>query len=275
MRLRALLVGTLAALLLLTGTAHAQAPVTIEQAHLFIRFAEDRLEVQEFHLLSNAGEEPYTGEVDPELGVPITLRFELPPGAEDLKFADPAAGERFVLAPEGFADTLPIPPGEATAEVRFTYEVPYGPGEPFSRAFPLPVGAVVVVLPAGELEPVGEALSYQGEMPGEGMAVDVYVAGPLAAGEALSLSLVPVEAATATLPGADAGLGAALLGLCLLAALGLWLWRPSPTVPPESVRPLLAEMAALDARFEAGALEEEAYRQERAALKAEVRSRCL
>jgi hypothetical protein len=121
---------------------------------------------------------------------------------------------------------------------------------------------------------VGETLSYQGEMPGEGLSVDVYVAGPLAAGEALTLALVPAEATTATLPGAEAGLGAALLGLCLLAALGLWLRRPSPVAPPESVRPLLAEMAALDARFEAGALEEEAYRRERAALKAEVRSRC-
>ncbi len=273
MRLRALLVGALSVLLLLAGTARAQAPVTIEQSHLFIRFLGDRLEVQEFHLLSNTGEAPYAGEADPDLGVPVTLHFDLPPGVENLEFAGPAAGERFILTEAGFADPLPIPPGESTAEVRFTYEVPYSPGEPFSRAFSLPVGAVVVVLPAGELEPVGEALSYQGEMPGEGMSVDVYVAGPLAAGEALTLALVPVEAATATLPGAEAGLGAALLGLCLLAALGLW--RPSPVAPPESVRPLLAEMAALDASFEAGALEEEAYRRERAALKAEVRSRCL
>ncbi|MFP4343223.1 MAG: hypothetical protein ACLFU8_00890 [Anaerolineales bacterium] len=275
MRLRALLVCALIALLLLTGTARAQAPVTIEQAHLFIRFAEDRLEVQEFHLLSNAGEEPYTGGVDPDLGVPITALFELPPGAADLRFADPAAGERFVLAPEGFADTLPIPPGESTAEVRFTYALPYRPGEPFSRTFSLPVGAVVVVLPAGELEPVGEVLAYQGEMPGEGLNVDVYVAGSLAAGEALTLSLVPPEAVTPARPPAEVGLGAALLGLCLLASLWLWLWRPSPTAPPESVRPLLAEVAALDARFEAGALAEEVYRRERAALKAEVRSRCL
>jgi hypothetical protein len=107
-----------------------------------------------------------------------------------------------------------------------------------------------------------------------------YTAGPLAAGEALAFTLV---AGLRSLPAAPGGVApvrnAAVemaLGLAALAAGAvasyLVLRSPVSGAPPAQARPLVDSIAALDARFEAGELAEVAYHQQRASLKAQLRS---
>ncbi len=68
---------------------------------------------------------------------------------------------------------------------------------------------------------------------------------------------------------AEAGLGLIALALGLGSAYPVWTapLAPSPDEPPEALRPQVQAIAALDATFAAGTLEEAAYRQQRAQLK--------
>jgi hypothetical protein len=123
----------------------------------------------------------------------------------------------------------------------------------------------------------GNGVVSMGLLETEHEPANAYTAGPLAAGDFLTFTLVPQQSvAQAALTGVaprnsrwETGLGLVALAGAVLASY--WLWRISPSGPmPEGARPLVVSIAALDTRFEVGDVAEEIHRRERASLKRQL-----
>jgi len=255
--------------------------VVVTQLHIFLGRAGDRLQVGEYYLISNAGDRTYVGVRDPETGQRVTLPLTLPEGAEGLHFEDAGLGERFLERGEGFVDTEPVVPGAATVEISFGYELPYREGQSVVRVFEVPVASVVLVPMEEDLALEGEGLTLVDSQDAEMWPSLSYAGGPLAAGEPLAFTV------TRHMAGGQGGRGVeeqgggeageTAIGLVALAAAVVavyLLWRsPAPGPLPAWARPLVEEIAALDADFEAGAVTEGAYRKKRKALKRRLRER--
>ena len=260
------------------GLESAPSDILIAQLHIFMSRVGDRVQVAEYYLVSNAGDQTYEGTQDSETGKRITLTFSLPDGAEALRFDGPGLGERFVEVEGGFADTEPIPPGTATVEVLFSYELPYREGLPVEHTFDVPVTSVVLVLSEEEMVLKGAGVMPAGTVDTQMGPAFSYTAGPLAAGEPLIFALATgsqaVPAAPSSLnpvrsPAREAAVGLVALAGALAAAYLLWR-SPAPGPLPARVRPLIEEIAALDADFEAGQVSEKAYREKRKSLNSQV-----
>ena len=261
--------------------------LVVTQAHMFVSRAGDRIQVGEYYLVSNTGDRTCVGVEIPGTGQRTTLSFTLPDGAEGLSFEGPGLGERYLDRAGGFADTRPVPPGTATVEVLFHYNLPARERVHVERVLDVPVTSVVLLIPEGDIVLEGGGVVPAGRLDTDMGPSLSYTAGPLAAGEALSFTLaagpgslpaapggvapVPNAAASVRNSGAEIALGLAALAGGVVTSY-LVLRSPVPGAPPEQARPLVDSIAALDTRFEAGELAEAAYHQERAALKTELRS---
>lgn len=282
------LIASLAALLLATawspapqegGTTENPSNVVVSQLYIFITRSGDRLQVGEYYLIGNMGEQTYIGVEDPQTGRRATLTFTMPEGAGNLNFDGPGLGERFLPREGGFADTEPVPPASVTVEVLFSYELPYQEGLRLERTFSVPVASVVLVVSEGmALE--GAGLSSTGPLDTQMGSALSYTTGPLAAGDALAFTVTTApETPSASLVGGapvrNAGREVAI-GLAALAAAmasAYLLWRPGGAGPiPAHIHPLVERIAALDEAFEAGERGEEVYRAERERLKRRIRT---
>lgn len=284
----------LLSVILLLAVAWAPAPhmgdnqdasaIEVTQLHVFITRSESGLGIGEYYLLSNMGEQTYEGVEDPQSGRRVTVSFTLPEGAQGLRFDGPGLGERFVEVEGGFADTEPIPPGMATVEVLFTYELPYREGMQVERSFQVPVTSVVLMVVEEGLALGGGEVVSAGVLDTQmGQALS-YTAGPLGVGETLAFSVVVDQSPSAIFPETPAAGSPALarnpareaaIGLVAIAvalAVAYLLWRSPAAGPcPAEVRPMVEEIAALDADFVAGRVGEGAYHQKRDALKRRAR----
>jgi hypothetical protein len=257
-------------------TTENPAGVQITQLHIFTGATGDRLQMSEFHLVGNAGDRTYVGVRDPETDGRVTLTFTLPEGAEALSFDGPGVGERFLAREGGFADTRPVLPGSATGEIFFSYELPYHGGMRVERTFGLPVGSVVLVTPGEGIVLEGSGLKPTGTVDTQMGPALAYTAGPLAAGESWVFAVVgTVPSAGERVPTRNVT-GEVSIGLLALGVAGViiyLLWRsPAAGEPSLEARPLVLQIAALDVDFESGMVEERAYRQERGALKRQLRA---
>ncbi len=215
--------------------------------------------------------------LEPESGpTRKTWSVKLPDGASNLQFEHGDLGGRFVSTEDGFADSRPIVPGEASVESTFIYELVPQEGMRIEQSVNVPVrGAVLVMMhEAGELQ--GDGLSG-GEIVETQMGRAVsYAAGPLNAGERLVFRIVPREA---TAPGPTSfsswrGLVAGIGALLAAGAAVIAMWRtPSPGPVPAAVRDEIAALAALDQAHEQGLLSENTYREKRHSLKQRVRQK--
>lgn len=263
-------------------TTDDPAAVQIAQMHMFISSAGDRVQVGEYGMVGNAGDRTYVGVEDPATGQRTTLNFTLPDDAEELGFDDSSLGDRFLERVGGFADTEAIQPGIASTEVLYSYQLPYREGMQVERTFEVPVASVVILL-------TGEGLALEGEGVVLGDTMDTqmglalsYTAGPLAAGETLVFAIVGRQQAAAV-PVAPSGSSSVrnttretsvgLMALAVAVVVAYWLWQSSASgsLPPQA-RPLLEAIAALDADFEMGQMQEGAYRKKRSSLKRRLRT---
>ena len=254
--------------------------VLVTQLHVFMTREEDRLQVGEYYLVSNTGDQTYVGTED-ETGRRTTLTFTTPEGAEDLNFDGSGLDERYLELEEGFADTEPIPPGTATAETLFSYNLPYRKGFRVERTFDAPVTSVVLVLSDAGMALEGGSLTSEEVIDTQMGPALSYTAGPLEAGETLVFTLVarpqtmpsaPTATAPTRNPAQEIAVGLAALAAAVAAIY--WMWRSPGAGPlPTQVRPLVEEIAALDIEFESGQVAKKAYYKERDSLKQQIRSR--
>lgn len=261
-----------------------------DRLHLFFEFLDsETVRVVALYVISNPTNKTL---VPPEEGKP-TVEFILPAGATNLEFQDGQLGQRYIQTAEGFGDTLPVPPGEGHYEVLFAYQMPYDRKLVLSQPVPIPVQAVVILVPEGGVKIKSDQLRDSGTQDVQGAKFHIYEGEALASGESLELTITgrPAAGAPTLASGSNTNLaiGLGVFGLALVLA-GVWVyWRTrssaregaeedlSPAASDEasalSVDSLMDAIIALDDLYQAGQLPEEAYQKRRAELKAQLQAR--
>jgi mono/diheme cytochrome c family protein len=264
-------------------TTRDPSALSVDRLHLFFEFVdESTVRVIQLYILSNTGDKTVVGEAQ---GEPV-IQFELPQNATNLDFQDGVLGVRYVETEKGFADTVPIRPGSGEYQILFGYNMPYQRRLELSQPVPLPVEAVVILVPEGSMKIRSDKLSDNGVRDVQGTQYHLYSGSSLNAGEELQLTLTGSPGGSrATLPlGPYSSLviGLAGLGLALVVA-GLVLYRRSQNAEveeriegaapeeedlgPETPDGLMDAILALDDLYASGQLPEEAYLQRRTELK--------
>jgi mono/diheme cytochrome c family protein len=253
--------------------------IRIERLHIVLDFAPDRLQVAELYILSNDGQKTFVGTL--EKG---TLPIVEPDNA--LSFQPGGDPSRYLSLADGIADTMPVPPGQSTAESIVVYDLAYDGNLELSRPLPYDVSKVNVFVPAEVgIKVSGDALRAGGPFEAQGASLDTYLADDLAAGDGLTLR-VSGEAQTnvgSTMPspvqssGPDQGQGilAGLIALVGAVALAYLYWQGHLSlrfrpITENRQSALLQDIADLDDDYETGRVKEEAYQVKRAALKEEL-----
>ncbi len=277
-------------------TTTATTTLRVGQLHLLLEFAPGSVQVMQLYILSNLGDRTIV--VGDGKGVP----FRLPAEARDVRFESDPTGARFMRTEDGFVDTAPIVPGEGTLPTLVRYTLPYTGEATLRIPIDYPTQRVSVLLPevGVRLEDaaywrVGKELLLRGQV----HQVFDYERVPLTAGEVLSLRIVGQPAVTtstsdpATMERPSVSLAreggpfrisserrrtvflvGMALSLILIEAGGLWWWRnrllsavAASGTPPSERASLLQAIADLDDAYEAGAIDEGAYRVQRAHLR--------
>ena len=260
--------------------------VRVDQMHLFFEFLEPgQTSVGQLFIVSNSADRAYLGADGTSVHLP------LPPGATNVQFQDGEWGGRYQQAKDGFADTDAVAPGAGTTQILVSYDLPYD-GKKLDINLPLvyAVKNINVLVPEGDVKLTSAQLTLAGSRAVQGGNMVNFVGGNLAAGSTLAMQLS--GAAAVAVPGAasaSAGMAtspiliaaAALLLVAVAIVAFVWLrqQRAAAAVVEEQVEDadaearqdeLLSEIAALDDDFEAGRIQEQVYREQRAALKAEL-----
>jgi hypothetical protein len=258
--------------------------VKVDQAHFFIVPNVETLQIAEYYLIGNAGDRTYAGMIDALTGERITVRFSPPAGATDLTFDGPGFEGRFVGNPEQFADTRAVPPGNATIDVSYSYELPLTEDIVIEHTFEIPVSSVVMIVSGGELGLQGPALQFSGIMDTQMGPAASYTTGPLAPYETLSFTVIPLaEQPTQGSEGAQSSpllrqrnarqeLGVGIVTLLIAGVVAFQIWQaPSRIKMPEELQPLVQQIADLDVKFDEDKIEKTEYQAQRKLLKRRIR----
>jgi len=278
------------------GRTSDPAGVNVGQIHIVFEFAEDRVGVNQLYIVNNDQDAVFVGASgDPAQGV---VEVAVPEGAENLMFQRSFGSmdtflpaNDFVQTARGWADPLPLRPGQGALTLLVRYELPYTSGmtiahpifyETATSTIILPdVGVSVTNNPWVEQPPQsfgqGETfLNYSGPGVPAGETITVVLEGrPRVVTDDSGAAVATRDQTTELLIG-----GAALL---LAAVGGVFLWRawqkrsseeedweePEETtvVDPADADELLKAIADLDEAFETGSIDETAYQAQRAELK--------
>jgi len=281
----ALLDGSVDVGILIFEATDDAALIQVDQAHFFIESDGDMLQIAEYYLIGNGGDKTYTGLVDAVTGKSTTVHFIPPTDATDLTFDGPGLGERFVGDVKRFADTRAVPPGNATIDVSFKYELSSVPNRVIEVIMDIPIASVVIIVSGGELGLEGPGLEFSGMMDTQMGPAASYTSGPLAPHETLSFTVVPLMEEQVVQPSADAptapaiwqrdagqetGLGVIALVVAVFAAYQLW-QAPVRLAMPEAARVLVQQIAELDRSYAEGNLVEASYHSQRKTLKRRIR----
>ena len=274
--------------------------VRVAQMHVFLDFGPGEVSVGEIYILSNPSDRALVGGLTLPDGRPATLQFALPAGANKVGFEGDDSGQRFIITPDGFADTGAVLPGEGTAQVVVTYVLPYRSGMTIEHPVGQSVDAVNVLTRAD----AGVAVGGQGigaptpRQMGSGETFNIYAAGPLQPGDALTIYLTGEP--TYRTPGGATGqmvtpqtnelaafaerwaipIGGGLLGASLIG-IGVWWWRRPAALGREAQTVSDAEaqwpdalraIAALDEAHERGEVADDDYRARRAELRVKAKA---
>jgi mono/diheme cytochrome c family protein len=278
--------------ILLSEVSNDLSTVSAQRMHIFFDFSQaGKVQVAELFILINTGDKAVASAAPDK---PL-LRFNLPPGAEELAFQDGALGDgHYVQTDTGFGDLSPILPKDQL-QVLFAYLLPYPGQQTVSLPMPLPVESTVVMVPSGGVTVQSSQLTSAGVRNVDGMDIQMFTASSLQAGAKLDVTLSGSPSASGAPSGTTSALPAnsneiliaiAAFGVVLLIA-GVWLYRrrgnedqteetgdqdgDEPEPAAEDTREsLLDAIVALDDLYQAGQLPEIAYQERRADLKARL-----
>jgi mono/diheme cytochrome c family protein len=274
------------------------AGINVVQLHTVLEFVNDRVQVSQLYIFNNDQNAVFVGPTgDPAEGV---IEVALPEGAENFSFQRSFGGmdsflpaNDFLETARGWADPLPLRPGEGALTLLVRYDLPYSDGmtiahpifyETATSALILPdTGVAVTNTPWVEQPPqaIGEGQmfrNYSGPGVPAGETITIDLAGrPSIVSDAGGAAVVNRDQTTELLIG-----GGALL---LAAVGGVFLWRywqgrgdddelewddapaPATTAAPDTADDLVRAIANLDDTYEAGGLDESDYQAQRTALK--------
>lgn len=162
--------------------------VSIERAHIFVDFREGNLLVGEMYIFSNNSDRTYIGAEKVAEGQRGTLRLSLPAGAEGLTFEDGELGQRFFKTEEGFVDTWPLLPGQASERLMFSYSLPYDPsGYDLAREVLYPLKALNILVAEVGVNVTSEQLTLEGSRGMQGQSYLNLSSQNLSKGERIAL----------------------------------------------------------------------------------------
>ncbi len=262
----------------------------VERSHLIVEMGSGQLEATELIVLENTGDRTYVGSAEVIPGRRATARVPLPAGAADVTFSSEEVAAAMVRTGQGFVDTRPVAPG--SHEYVFSYALSC-PGPTYSLLKPVlyPTTSIDVLIAAPGAEVEAPALERYGTREASG-ATYLHLGGRSlnkgadvmirfsGLGQPAANKAIVASAAAAPIAAAREPWWLVLLPVLALAALGptayAYLRHQEPglslltprqaTAALEAERDrLLAQLAELDERFEAGALDQARYRREREA----------
>lgn len=259
--------------------------VRASRLHVLLDFPSDGvMQVIELWVLSNTGDRTV---MPSDSG---GLVFSLPSGANNISFEDNSVAQMATRTTDGFSLAMPLRPGQESAQLVFSFNLPYQDGVDFHQPLPYPVDGVTVLLPDGGPTVKGSSVEDQGVQNLGGQSYHQYNLNSFEAGGAIDM-----QVAGRTTPLVSLGsnwqslvLGAAALVL-VLAGVIAW-YRPSligfgrsaddedddydeddydddDEADGEDLQTLTAMIAKLDDEFDAGEIDGEAYQRRRADLK--------
>lgn len=266
-------------------TTDDPSAININQVHMIMDYANDRVQFSEIYVLSNLEPAVFVG----ESGVSDegTLQFALPAGAENVEFQRSFRSfENFLPASEvipteqGYADTIPIRPGDGAMNLLVSYDLPFEEGMTIEHPVFYDTGNATIVVPDIGLTIEGDEWVSEGpQQMGNAGSISSYSRPALAAGEAISFSLEGRPEAPARVGGdvstGDDTMGILIGGAVLLlvaggAAYTLNGWRTdaqdAAADQANQVDRLLYAVAGLDEAYDAGNLEESVYQERRVEL---------
>lgn len=278
------------------------AAVNIAQLHVVMEFVEELVEVSQLYIVSNIGPTVFVGPTgNPDEGV---IEIAVPDGAQNLTFQRSFGSmdsflpaNDFVRTARGWADPLPLRPGEGTLTLLVRFALPYDSGLTIDHPVFYNAASGAIILPDNGVEVVGGAwVEGEPQSFGQGQVFRNFSRMGLAAGETLTIELEGRPSVVSDASGgavSNRNTTSELLiggGALLLAAVGgIFLWRywqsrqtdddweespayaaaaPATPVGATAERDdLLRRVVALDDAFDAGQLPEAEYRAQRDELK--------
>lgn len=254
----------------------------IDRLHLFFEIIDTRtIRIIELYVISNLGDKTIAAAAQ---GQP-SLVFPLPEGAANLEFQDGELGGRFLATADGFGDTLPIQPGADVHQVLFSFELPYKNRLELQQPLNLDSNAIVVLVPANDIQVKGDNLIDAGTRDVQGSKFQMYNISGSSSGDLLHLTISGQSIIRSGIFSVGDrytllfGLGA--LGAVLIFA-GIILFTRARRLPleedksfatrsAENAETLMEAILTLDDLYQGGKLPETAYRQRRAELKARLK----
>lgn len=274
-------------------TTTDQSGLVIDRLHVLMDFNQPGLvDIVEIFIMSNFGD----ATIVPASAGEISVEFPLPSGAMGIGFEDGALGQRYLKTDQGFGDTVSIPPGSGIYPVSVYYSLPYGNDKlDFVQRLNYPVGAVVVMLPAGEIILQGIGLEDHGVQSIPSGEVQVFSASSIEADETLEFTvsgMLAVEVPAPENPAVPAPLpedakitdvivyGAGALGVILvIGGVLLMIRRRQQDVSlreedifGESPEDIMDSIIALDDLYTNGDITEKDYQNKRKELKEKLKS---
>lgn len=174
------------------GTTKDTSTLRVDRLHSFVEFINrQQVRTTEIYVLSNTGDRTIErGETTAD-GKPVTLRFELPTGAEQVRFEGGELGARFFRTADGFLDAQGVPPGEQSSQVLVSYVLPYNGQVHLEHKVNYPVQGIDVILPADAgIGLMATGLAAQGTQAApNGTAMQIFSGQALPAGGSLAYDL--------------------------------------------------------------------------------------
>ncbi len=253
----------------------SDASIKIKNAHTIINMGQGTLDIMVMYDFINDTDRAYVG----------NLTFSLPPEAFEVEYGYGLVAANIISRPDGFTDTMAmLPKGkEISREIIYYYNVPYTGGDyNYHQKLNYPVVQFDLLVQDDNLKVISDQLSNKDPLD-MGIKYLHLTGNNLGRGETVSAALSPNSAGqTMTII-----LVAAALIVMIVASFLVYRRtrgkskaqpvmaeiRPTPSsaAEPEQIdQRLLAELAQLDDDFAAGSIQEEAYRAQRAAKKAQL-----
>jgi len=244
--------------------------VRVNVHHVIVEPGEGVVRVTELLIFANPTDRTYIGATVRQDGRRETLRFRLPEGAADISYMEGLMECCVFPAPGGFVDTMDVKPG--TREIGFSYTVPSRGGRAMLiRTLDFPTDLVEVFGDPTARLTAAAPLAAQAPVTTEQGTYSRFSARSLAPGTSISLALAGLPATRSTsrrlLVAAFAGVTAAALVYPFVRRGSRRSGRRSPLGREE----LIDAIAALDDLYQAGGIEEAAYRRQRARYKRRLR----
>jgi hypothetical protein len=156
--------------------------------HIIVAVKSASLEVTEYMQLTNPSDMAITGARRDDRNRPIVIEARLPRGFKGLAVSSYLEEEALVVTPEGFYDTMAVPPGEHHVAFSYKLDISRNAME-IAREFTLPTSELMIFWQHGQgkLEGLGEPASRL--VKDDGTPVEYYLRSNLKPGDRIAFQV--------------------------------------------------------------------------------------